>query len=246
MKCKFTKELLSGKNIDLREFNLGIIKQPKVQTFIEVVDSIEFIKPFYMVRYWNNNGAFEEVEMPFNIYYTLSQKNKSLLVDLILYLMILYDTKDIKLKNCGDKGYSIFIKSQDNIESFIDDSNFNILSKIVLEIMYYDEPKKEIKQKIEGSAEDIALFEKYEKEYKEKQMKKNAIYFEEIVRQVIHTRKTTYEEIKNWTAWQLQDTYKSMKAMEDCELAWKLAIAGAYKGKEIPPWYMGTRLMRDE
>ena len=223
MKCKFTKELLSGKDIDLREFNLGIIKQPKIQTFIEVVDSIEFIKPFYMVRYWNNNGAFEEVEMPFNIYYTLSQKNKSLLVDLILYLMILYDTKDIKLKNCGDKGYSIFIKSQDNIESFIDDSNFNILSKIVLEIMYYDEPKKEIKQ-----------------------MKRNAIYFEEIVRQVIHTRKTTYEEIKNWTAWQLQDTYKSMKAMEDCELAWKLAIAGAYKGKEIPPWYMGTKLMRDE
>ena len=147
MKCKFTKELLSGKDIDLKEFNLGIIKQPKVQTFIEVVDSIEFIKPFYMVRYWNNNGSFEEVEMPFNIYYTLSQKNKSLLVDLILYLMILYDTKDIKLKNCGDKGYSIFIKSQDNIESFIDDSNFNVLSKIVLEIMYYDEPKKEIKQK---------------------------------------------------------------------------------------------------
>ena len=62
MKCKFTKELLSGKDIDLKEFNLGIIKQPKVQTFIEVVDSIEFIKPFYMVRYWNNNGAFEEVE----------------------------------------------------------------------------------------------------------------------------------------------------------------------------------------
>ena len=112
--------------------------------------------------------------------------------------------------------------------------------------MYYDEPKKEIKQKIEGSAEDIALFEKYEKEYKEKQIKRNAIYFEEIVRQVIHTRKTTYEEIKKWTAWQLQDTYKSMKAMEDCELAWKLAIAGAYKGKEISPWYMGTRLMRDE
>ena len=108
MKCKFTKELLSGKDIDLKEFNLGIIKQPKVQTFIEVVDSIEFIKPFYMVRYWNNNGAFEEVEMPFNIYYTLSQKNKSLLVDLILYLMILYDTKDIKLKNCGDKGYKYF------------------------------------------------------------------------------------------------------------------------------------------
>ena len=54
------------------------------------------------------------------------------------------------------------------------------------------------------------------------------------------------EEIKKWTAWQLQDTYKSMKAMEDCELAWKLAIAGAYKGKEIPPWYMGTKLMRDE
>lgn len=56
-----------------------------------------------MVRYWNNNGAFEEVEMPFNIYYTLSQKNKSLLVDLILYLMILYDTKDIKLKIVGIK-----------------------------------------------------------------------------------------------------------------------------------------------
>lgn len=245
MKCKFTKELLSGKDIDLREFNLGIIKQPKIQTFIEVVDNIEFIKPFYMVRYWNNNGAFEEVEMPFNIYYTLSQKNKSLLVDLMLYLMILYDTKDVKLKNCGDKGYSIFIKSQDNIESFIDDSNFNILSKIVLEIMYYDEPKKEIKEKIEGSAEDIALFEKYEKEFKEKQNKKNAIYFEEIVRQVIHTRKITYNEIKKWTVWQLQDAYRSEKAMENYRLTWKLAMVGAYKGKNIPEWYEGNKLMRD-
>lgn len=242
---KYTKELVTGEDINLKEFNLGIIKQPKVANFMSELDIIDFLKPFYMVRHWNNNDAFKEKELPFSIYYSLSQKNNALMLDLILYLIVLYDTKDIKLINCGDDGVKIHIKNKGGIESFIDDSNFNILSKIILEILSYDEPKKEEKQKIEGSAEDIALFEKYEREYKEKQAKKNAIYFEEIVRQVIHMRKTTYDEIKNWTVWQLQDTYKSEKAMEDYQLTWKLALAGAYKGKEIPQWYTNNKLMRD-
>ena len=145
---KYTKELVTGENINLKEFNLGIIKQPKVANFMSELDIIDFLKPFYMVRHWNNNDAFKEKELPFSIYYSLSQKNNALMLDLILYLIVLYDTKDIKLINCGDDGVKIHIKNKDGIESFIDDSNFNTLSKIILEILSYDEPKKEEKEPV--------------------------------------------------------------------------------------------------
>ena len=46
----FTKELVSGRDINLKEHNLGIIKQLKVDDFMGVIDLIDFVKPFYLER----------------------------------------------------------------------------------------------------------------------------------------------------------------------------------------------------
>ena len=62
----FTKELISGKDIDLTKYNLGIIKQPTVDMFMGNLEITEFMKPFYFERVLKVNKVLVE-ELPFTI-----------------------------------------------------------------------------------------------------------------------------------------------------------------------------------
>ena len=44
---KYPKQLVSGKDINLSKYNLGIIRQPRVDDFMDDYDLQDFIKSFY-------------------------------------------------------------------------------------------------------------------------------------------------------------------------------------------------------
>ena len=71
--------------------------------------------------------------------------------------------------------------------------------------------------------------------------------FEEIVRQVYHMKRCTYDDIKHLTLWQLQDTYQTYCIMDNNEKEWQLAGSGNFKInlKNIKDWKRETKTSRD-
>ena len=70
----FTKELISGKDIDLTKYNLGIIKQPTVDMFMGNLEITEFMKPFYFERVLKVNKVLVE-ELPFTSCLMVGREN---------------------------------------------------------------------------------------------------------------------------------------------------------------------------
>ena len=92
----------------------------------------------------------------------------------------------------------------------------------------------------------LAEFEKYKRKFQEKKQK-DANQFEEIVREVIHMRKATYNDIKNMTVFQLQDTYKTYLYMEKDNREWMMMTNPLYQPdkKNNKTWMDETKIKRD-
>lgn len=244
---KHTKELVSGRDIDLTKHYLGIIKQPKVDDFMGEMDLVNFVKPFYLERSWRVNGLFKDEDIPFTLYVAYSTQQPELLDELMSCLNMLYVTGKVSLEIFDDNEIKVVVKDDEGkMTACIDDSNFDILCQTVVLICNYPEPKKQEKEKIDGDAETLALFEKYEKEYQERHKDKDVIEFEEIVREVIHTRMCSYEDVKNLTVWQLQDAYKTYMLIENERFEKALASSGCYKVDKIKRWQDQTKIIRDK
>lgn len=244
----FTKELVSGRDINLKEHNLGIIKQLKVDDFMGEIDLIDFVKPFYLERYWRVNGVFNETNIPFTLFLFMSAKEEELMSQLIKYLKMLYDTDDINLVTLGKDDFKIIVKKKVNNKlqpvAFIDDSNFDFLCKVVTLMLNYEDPKPEKKEEINCKDKDIlAEFEKFEKKAREKK-EKESIQFEEQVREVMHMRKCSYSDVKDWTVFQLLDAYKTYMLIENNRLEWSLVPSG-YEAKKIKSWINETKITRE-
>lgn len=265
-----TKEMVSGKNIDLSKYNLGIIRQPRVDDFMGELDMIDFAKPFYMERVWRVNGLFDENDLPFTLFCMSVSKNPELEILLMIALRMIYIDKvivtaevddSIKILVCNnvfelDKNksrakinkkykdvYKINIKNEPI--AFIDDSNFDMLCRVIVGMMYFEEPKKTKEENIDGSEEDIALFAKYEKEYDKKHKDNNEMCFEEKVREVIHMKNCFYDDIKNLTVWQLEDFYRSCMFMDNYNKEFQKLITGKFKMKEVKNWQSQTKISRN-
>lgn len=241
----YSKECIAGRNIDLSKYNLGIIRQPSVDDLMDDLDIIDFLKPYYLIRSWDVNGVFKEKEIPFTFFLIFSSENAKILELLINGLKLLYETNEIELVNIGEDEYKMILKKNGEPFAFIDDSNFSYLSKVILEILYYDEPIAEKEDEYKGDKELIELVKQKEKEYEEKHKDKNTVSFEETVRRVIHMRKGTYEDIKNLTIWQLQDTYRSYLFMDNEKVNWQFASSGNFKVNKVNKWQDQTKTVRD-
>ena len=245
---KYTKQLVSGRDIDLTQHNLGKIKQLKVDDFMGELDVIDFIKPFYLERLWKVNNVFEG-DKSFTLFIAFSVQQPTLLDELIRYLVMLYETEKITLEAFHNDEFKITIRNDnDKMIAVIDDSNFDVLCETIMIICNYPEPVKKEEEEIEGDEETLKLFEKYEKEYQEKHKNDTVIDFEEIVREVIHTKKGTYDDVKNLTIWQLYDAYKTYMFMENERFEKSLVASGCYKVDKNNPirrWQDQTKLKRN-
>lgn len=239
-----TKEMVSGRNIDLSKYNLGIIRQPKVDDFMGELDVIDFAKPFYMERVWRVNGLFDENDLPFTLFCMSVSKNPELEILLMIALRMIYVGLEVTTAKIDDS-IKILIHDDDKAVAFIDDSNFDMLCKVVVGMMYFEEPKKTEEEKIEGDAELIAMVKKAEQEYNEKHKNKSEMCFEEKVREVIHMKNCFYDDIKNLTVWQLEDFYRSCMFMDNYNKNYQLASSGNFKIKEIKNWQSQTKISRD-
>ena len=239
-----TKEMVSGKDINLSKYNLGVIRQPKIDDFMGELDLIDFVKPFYMERVWRVNGLFDENDLPFTLFCMSISKNPELEILLMIALRMIYVDFEVTTTEI-DNSIKILIHDSDNAVAFIDDSNFDMLCKVVVGMMYFEEPKKTEEEKIEGDAELIAMVKKAEQEYNEKHKNKSEMCFEEKVREVIHMKNCFYDDIKNLTVWQLEDFYRSCMFMDNYNKNYQLASSGNFKIKEIKNWQSQTKISRD-
>ena len=90
----------------------------------------------------------------------------------------------------------------------------------------------------------MELFEKHKKKKEEKD-KKEATYFEEQVREVIHMRKCSYNDVKDWTVFQLLDAYITYNYIESNNLSLQSLITHGGDAKKIKSWADETKIKRD-
>ena len=239
----YTKEMVSVRDIDLSEYNLGTIKQITVDDCIGEYDVQDYAQCFFMERIWRVNGYLDDQDIPFSLFCASLTSMPHLEKKFMDTLKILYKDKEIRIKRIDDE-VKILVYHERKAVAFIDDSNFDMLCRVVSQMLYYNEPEKEVEEELQGNPEDIALFKKAEKEFKEKQRKKNEIHFEERVRVLIHMRQCFYDDIKNLTIWQFEDIYKTMLYIENYEHTYQFASSGNFKIKEIEDWRIQTKIKR--
>ena len=243
---QFPKECISGKPIDLRKYELGIINQFKVDDFMGSYDISEFIKPFYIEQSIMLYDEIKKLNLPLLTYLSSSfDKNEDLIKLLITSLKYLYQTSDIKL-TVIDEEYIIIIKKDGVGIANINDNNFHKLSDVMFELLYFDKPKPE--EKIEGSPELVKMVREAEEKYRRKHLKDNILTFEMMVHNVIHYRDLYYDKVKDWTIWQLKDTFMVEIYKENKEDSYLLATGGNYKVdlKKVKDWKKETKVIHDD
>lgn len=243
---QYPKQCVSGKPIDLRKYELGIINQFTVDDFMDDYDISEFIKPFYIEQSLMLYEDIKKINLPLLTYLSSSiEKNEDLIKLLIKSLKYLYRTSDVKLTVINNE-YIIIIKKDDMGIANINDNNFHKLSETMFEILYYEKPKPE--EKIEGSPELVKMVKEAEEKYKRKHLKDNIITFEIMVHNVIHYKNLYYEKIKDWTVWQLKDSFITELYKENKEDSYLLATGGNYKVdlKKVKDWKKETKVIHDD
>ena len=247
----YTKQLVSGKDINLKEHLLGVIKQPVVDDFMDDYDLEEFAKVFYIEQTWKVNGVFKDENIPFTFLLAVAKESPEILLSLYMAIGLLYEIKEdngsIELADFGDGIYKLKITKDGKDIAWIGDENFDYLSQVILNICYFDTPKPNKKEEYETNDKDILKeFEKYEKKMEEKKQK-DATQFEEIVREVIHMKRASYNEVKNMTVFQLQDTYKTYLLMERDQRQWMMMTNPLYQPdkKDNKTWMDETKIKRN-
>lgn len=256
----YTKEYLTGRDIDLSKYNLGVIRQIRIDEFMIGYDYelSDFVKPFYLEQSLGLNEDISSNKVHFTYFYALSQQDENIMQELIKSLIFLYDlkikkNKDGTLKNIKEhisianvnNDLFLIIKKDDQPYAFINDENFNILSQVVLEMCQFDKPQPE--QKPKGDPELIEKMNKRRREYEKKHARKNSMLFEEMVRQVMYIRKITYDEIKNWTIWQVKNVFVAECLLENSDKTYLLAT-NPYAGIDLSKnknWKNETKLARE-
>lgn len=243
---KFPKQCVSGKPLDLRKDELGIINQFTVDNFMDDYDINEFIRPFYIEQSMMLYEDIKKLNIPLLTYLSTSLgKNDELISLLFKSLRFLYRTSEVKLSEI-DGEYIIIIKKDGKGIANINDRNFHLLSDIIFETLYFEKPKPE--EKIEGSPELIKMVKEAEEKYRRKHLKDNILTFEIMVHNVIHYRNLDYQRIKDWTVWQLKDTFVTEIYKENKEDSYLLATGGNYKVdlKKVKDWKKETRVVHDD
>lgn len=240
----YTKEYLTGNDINLEKYNLGVIKQFRVDDFMSDYDLIDFIKPFYMEQVLDLKEEIRDNKIHWSYYLIMSNDENELLQLLLESLMFLYRTNDIHIKIFDDDS-KIIIKKNNEPIAFIDDSNFNILSKIILEMCYFEKPQPE--KEIRGESELVKIAKEAERKYNQKNKNKNTMVFEEMVRQVMHYRKLTYKDVKDWTIWFLKDVYMVECLSEVSDRQYLMFTNSNMKVdfKQVKKWQDETKLVRE-
>lgn len=225
-----------GEDINLEKYNLGTIHQPTLLELLnEEINISEFIYPYYMTE-----SIQQEAKAPIpNMLFLLIQldslnRDSDLVERLRKSLKLMYRTDNIEIKaNIG----AIII--DDNI--VIDEDNFLVLSKIVLEMtmteVKIDKKKDKVQEKLIEEMEKRR--KKFEKEYKVK----SEMDYVDMFNLIVHMLPDIdYSKLKSWTIYQVKNTYKILTERYNYEIC---VNAGALS-KDIKDWRNKLRIKNSE
>lgn len=209
---------LSGRNIPLNNYDLGIIKQLTLNEFIDLnTDINEFVQPFLLNKkiLLNNDENIDKIlnnikDLSFLFLYE-QLTNYPIINNLLKSLTMIYKTDDIYIDK--DK-LSILINNGINgTRCIINDDNFHILSTVVCEMMGIEKsnaPQSKLKKEMTEIENE---FERRRQKYLQMQQankpKKSEGYtILDIANIVIHFSGFTYDEVFNMTIYQLKNSFK--------------------------------------
>lgn len=225
---------LSGLPIKL-ENKLGKIYQPTIKYLIENdIDSVDFIKPFYICRIDLIENADKELK-DFDIFFS---QQKELLNELIKRLKILYRTEDIEVK---ESIRAIIVDDR----FLINRDNYTYLADIVLEMMYAtrEKPKKK-----EVKYTNPYLQETWEKlqKYREQQEKKNELQIADIMNMLIHMGDGfDYDKVLNLTYYQMMNSYITLRIKDGYKEFMMYKTSGQFNiEKDIKNWMSEVKLKK--
>ena len=232
---------LFGTDIDLSNYGLGKIYQPKYRDFLDNnMEHSDFVKVFYLSEIFNYKYGSEINNIGlifFLMTIDLENKNESLIESLHTSLELLYKTKNIRfVEHMG-----AFIINEDIV---IDKDNFKHLCTVVLEMTKTNIDYKALDKKNTSDNELLNEFERRKKEYEEKSSKKkNEITFIDIINTVIHYQNNIdYQSILNWTIYQIKNTYEVLMAKEANYITIFRQASMKFDIQEISNWQVSAKL----
>ena len=209
---------LSGRDIPLKKYNLGVIKQLTLNNFIDYeMDINEFIQPFIlnkniMLNKSDNIDKLLEHIKDLSFLFLYEQlTNYSIISNLLKSLAMIYDTDNVYVDK--DNIAIIVIDKSTTNKYIINDDNFSILSTIVCEMNGIDrskvtkiEPKKEMSD-IERE------FERRRQKYQQLQQQNKANKSDEnnmldIANIVVNFSGLTYSQVFDMTIYQLKNSFR--------------------------------------
>jgi hypothetical protein len=209
---------LSGKNIPLRKYKLGVIKQPTLNQFIDLeIDVTRFLQPFILDKnvIFNNNKDMSNLlddvkDLSFLFLYEQLTKH-SIISNLLSSLSVIYNSTNVYVSKSS---ISIIVESGIDGEKYvIDDTNFHILSTVVCEMMGIN--KKDMKSsELKTEMTDIEReFERRRQKYMQMQnsnkpKKSEGYTILDIANIVIHFSGLSYNEVFDMTIYQLKNSFK--------------------------------------
>ena len=209
---------LSGKNIPLNNYNLGIIKQLTLNEFIDLnADINEFVQPFLLDKkiLLNNDKNIDEIlnnikDLSFLFLYE-QLTNYPILNNLLKSLTMIYETDDIYIDK--DNVTIVVNNGINDTRCIIDDENFHILSTVICEMVGVEKPKNQQVKLNKEMTEIESEFERRRQKYLQMQQgnkaKKNEGYtILDIANIVIHFSSFTYNDVFNMTIYQLKNSFK--------------------------------------
>ncbi|MGL5191668.1 MAG: hypothetical protein ACRC7S_18665 [Cetobacterium sp.] len=213
---------LFGLDIPLDRHNLGVIKQPKLIDYINNKSEVEmFYLPFVMndiiINQSEDNEVLNELKkkigsLTFMLMNCYQSSRFDVLMSLINSLSLLY--------RCESKINEDFSISVGDVR--IDDSNFDILSDLVLEMSKIDKSKIKFNKVSKKEMTEIEKeFERRRKKYLEQSKNKkrdNELNILDISNIIIHGTKFSYEDVLNMTVYQIKNTFNAMNSKEGYEV----------------------------
>ncbi|WP_024620205.1 hypothetical protein [Metaclostridioides mangenotii] len=232
---------ITGKDIDLRKYNLGILQQPTINELIDQdMTNNDIVNPFIAVEKIYNNfmDLGLDIECRFDLSYGIDYIIKDLNVfeKMLRTLKLIYQLdnidKDIVFVNPSESDdliqRSLLIKKR---EVVINKDNFDLLMDIILEMFYVN--KKEVIEDQEddwveqtGTKEERELIQ-YFKEKERKKREKEALGLADYITFVCHSNGfIPYRDVLNLTFYQLMNSYKALLQMRyyDQELQYRCSF----------------------
>ena len=232
---------LFGLDIPLEKYGLGNIKQPKMIDFLSKDIGIDsFYYPFLIndITIGQSNDKDLAIklkdsmgDLTFLLMNCIQNNREDMIYALKKSLEVLYDTENIEITQ-------EFTMKVDDIE--INNSNFNILCDIVFEMFKVDKSKFKFESPKQEELDPItARFEMLRRKHREKVGNKNEVRFIDIINIIIHSSKFKYEDLLNFTVYQVKNTFETISSKDTYDTMLQYKLSQKFDVKEdVKSWHL--------